>query len=280
MHQLALLSWLDPATIIDAAGPWALAVVCFIIFAETGLLVGFLLPGDTLLIMAGLLSNPVIHPEHGVFGIDAWWVALLIGVAAFAGGEVGYLIGHKGGPAVFERKESGLFSRRNVERTNAFFERYGGVTVILARFVPIVRTFAPVAAGVGHMPWRRYTLYNLVGALAWGFGLTMIGFGISFIPFVGDFVSQYIDVILLIAVLGTVAFIAWHYFSEKRRAKAEAAAGPDGVTDADEAEQLVLGRNVFEQTHDGAHGRSDRRERRPGAGTGPSGSDPLDPPQR
>ncbi len=285
VHQIALIPWLDPVTIIDAAGPWALLVVCFIVFAETGLLVGFLLPGDTLLIMAGLLSNPVIHPEHGVFGIDAWWVALLIGLAAFAGGEVGYLIGHKGGPAVFERKESGLFSRRNVERTNAFFERYGGVTVILARFVPIVRTFAPVAAGVGHMPWRRYTLYNFIGAVIWGFGLTMLGFGISFIPFVGEFVSQYIDVILLVAVVGTVIFIVWHYFAEKRKSKREMAAGPDGVTDADEARELVLDREVFEHPHHDHHDRhaghaepDDRRDAsldRDGSST----AGPADPPR-
>jgi membrane-associated protein len=196
----------------------------------------------------------VIHPDHGVFGIDAWWVALLIGLAAFAGGEVGYFIGHKGGPAVFERKESGLFSRRNVERTNAFFAKYGGITVILARFIPIVRTFAPVAAGVGHMPWRRYTLYNFIGAVIWGFGLTMIGYGISWIPGVGQFVSDYIDVILLAAVAGTVVFIVWHYFAEKRKAAREMAAGPDGVTDHDEAQQLVLDPETFEPGH---HHRSD-----------------------
>ncbi|NYF17265.1 membrane-associated protein [Microbacterium sp. AK009] len=241
----ALIPWLDPAAIIAAAGPWALAVVCFIVFAETGLLVGFLLPGDTLLIMAGLLSHPSDVAPNGVFGISAWWVALLIGLAAFVGGEVGYLIGHKGGPAVFERKESGVFSRRNVERTNAFFERWGGLTIILARFVPIVRTFAPVAAGVGHMPWHRYTLYNFIGAVIWGFGLTMIGYGIGFIPGVGQFVTDYIDVILLVAVGGTVIFIVWHYLAERRKAKKAAAAGEDTDTDAVEARQLVLDPDVF-----------------------------------
>lgn len=178
MHHTALIPFLDPAAIIAAAGPWALLVVCGIVFAETGLLVGFLLPGDTLLIMAGLLSHSSDIAPHGVFGMSVWWVALLIGLAAFVGGEVGYYIGHKGGPAIFERKESGLFSRKNVERTNSFFERWGGLTIIIARWVPIVRTFAPVAAGVGHMPWKRYSLYNLIGAVLWGFGLTMIGYGI------------------------------------------------------------------------------------------------------
>ncbi|WP_394279142.1 DedA family protein [Microbacterium sp.] len=248
MHSFALIPWLDPETIINAAGPWALAVVCFIVFAETGLLVGFLLPGDTLLIMAGLLSNPVTHAPHGVFGVNVWIVGLLIGLAAFVGGEVGYIIGRKGGPAVFERKESGFFSRRNVERTNGFFERYGGVTVILARFVPIVRTFAPVAAGVGKMAWHRYTLYNFIGAVLWGFGLTVFGYLVSLIPGVGPFVAEYIDIILLVAVAGTVVFIIWHYFAEKRKVAREMAAGPDGRTDAAEARELVLDQDAVDDT--------------------------------
>lgn len=239
MIHTALIPWLDPEVIISAAGPWALLVVCFIIFAETGLLVGFLLPGDTLLIIAGLLTH-----TSNVFGVNIWIVSLLIALAAFVGGEVGYLIGHKGGPAVFERKESGLFSRRNVERTNAFFTKYGGITVILARFVPIVRTFAPVAAGVGHMPWKRYSLYNFIGAMLWGFGLTMIGYLIAFIPFVRDIVTEYIDVILLVAVAGTAIFVIWHYFAEKRKVRREAAAGSDGRVDEQEAEALVLDASV------------------------------------
>ncbi|MBB3158573.1 membrane-associated protein [Microbacterium proteolyticum] len=245
----ALLPWLDPATIIDAAGPWALVIVCLIIFAETGLLIGFLLPGDTLLIMAGILSNPVTHPPHGVFGVNVWITGLLIGLAAFLGGEVGYLIGHKAGPAIFERKESGLFSRKNVERTNAFFVRFGGLTVILARFVPIVRTFAPIAAGVGHMNKWKYTLYNLIGALIWGFGLTVAGYLLSLIPGVGEFVAEYIDVILLTVVVGTVGFVVFHYFRERAAAKRDAAAGQDTVTHA-EAEALTLDPKSFE---DGDH---------------------------
>lgn len=239
IHPTALIPWLDPAAIIDAAGPWALLVVCLIIFAETGLLVGFLLPGDTLLIMAGILSNPATHPPHGVFGVNVWVTGLLIGLAAFLGGEVGYLIGHKAGPAIFERKESGLFSRKNVERTNAFFVRFGGLTVILARFVPIVRTFAPIAAGVGHMNKWTYTLYNLIGAVLWGFGLTIAGYLLSLIPGVGEFVAEYIDVILLAAVVGTVGFVAVHYFRERAAARRDAAAGHGEVTE-NEAEALTL----------------------------------------
>lgn len=243
----ALIPWLDPAGIIQWAGPWALVVVCFIVFAETGLLVGFLLPGDTLLVIAGLLSHPQPYAPNGVFGISVWWVALLIGLAAFVGGEVGYYIGHKGGPAVFEKKESGLFSVKNVERTNAFFERFGGLTIILARFVPIVRTFAPVAAGVGHMNKWRYTLYNFIGAVIWGFGLTMFGYAIGFIPPIATFVENYIDVILLVVVGGTAAVTLWHYLRERSKARKAAAAGEDVVTDHDEAEALVLDPEVFER---------------------------------
>jgi membrane-associated protein len=238
----ALIPWLDPAAIIEWAGPWALVVVCFIVFAETGLLVGFLLPGDTLLVISGLLTH-----TSNIFGVNIWVVSLLIGLAAFVGGEVGYYIGHKGGPAVFERKESGLFSVKNVERTNAFFERFGGLTIILARFVPIVRTFAPVAAGIGHMNKWKYTLYNFIGAVMWGFGLTMFGYLLGFIPPVAEFVENYIDLILLVAVGGTALVTLWHYLRERSKAKKAAAAGEDVVTDHAEAEALVLDPEVFER---------------------------------
>ncbi|MFV0373590.1 DedA family protein [Microbacterium sp.] len=262
----ALIPWLDPETIISAAGPWALLVVCFIVFAETGLLVGFLLPGDTLLLIAGLLSHSQPYAPDGVFGLAVWWVALLIGLAAFLGGEVGYLIGHKGGPAIFERKESGLFSSKNVRRTNAFFLKYGGLTIVIARFVPIVRTFAPVAAGVGHMARGRYSFYNLVGALIWGVGLTLFGYLIGYIPPVAWFVQQYIDLILLGAVGGTALVTLWHYFSERRKARRAEAAGEDVVTDHEEAEALVLDADVFDREPDFRH--------HDDSGSGTTGTDP------
>ncbi|HEU5222094.1 MAG TPA: VTT domain-containing protein [Candidatus Lumbricidophila sp.] len=217
MMHAGLIPWLDPETIITAAGPWALLVVCGIVFAETGLLIGFLFPGDTLLLISGLLTH-----TSEVFGVNIWVVSIAIAVAAFVGGEAGFWIGHKAGPAIFERKDSGLFSRKNVDRTNAFFTRFGALAVILARFVPIVRTFAPIAAGVGHMNYKKYTLYNFIGAVLWGFGLTFFGFLIGYIEPVADFVKEYIDVILLTAVLGTVAFVAWHYFRERASARREA----------------------------------------------------------
>jgi membrane-associated protein len=237
----ALIPWLDPENLINGFGPWALLGVCAIVFAETGLLVGFLLPGDTLLVITGLLVFA------GVIEIDIWWVALAIGFAAFLGGEVGYLIGHRFGPRVFERKESGLFSVKNVQRTNAFFTRFGGIAVIVARFVPIVRTFAPVAAGVGHMNYRKYSLYNLIGALIWGAGLTYAGYFLGYIPPVADFVQEYIDLILLGAVVVTLIPTVFHYIQsmlKARRSREDAA-----VSEA----ELALDEDVFQQDHLGRH---------------------------
>lgn len=219
MVAASLIPWLDPQNLIEGFGAFALLGVCLIVFAETGLLIGFVLPGDTLLIISGVLTFT------GVMKIDIWWVCLAIGVAAFLGGEVGYLIGHKAGPRIFERKESGFFSVANVKRTNAFFEKYGVWAIVIARFVPIVRTFAPVAAGVGHMNYRRYSLYNFIGAMIWGAGVTYAGFLLGYIPPVRDFVVQYIDVILLGAVLIAVIPTAYHTIKaavQSRRIKGEA----------------------------------------------------------
>jgi membrane-associated protein len=234
----ALIPWLDPEKLIVGFGPFALLAVCIIVFSETGLLLGFLLPGDTLLIIAGVLTF------SGVMTIDIWWVCLAISVAAFLGGEVGYLIGHKVGPRIFERKESGLFSIENVKRTNGFFERFGGLAVIVARFVPIVRTFAPVAAGVGHMNYRRYSLYNAIGAVIWGTGVTLVGFLLGYIPPVRDFVVEYIDLILIGAVVVTLVPTIFHYIQSSVKARKKRA---NGIPTEAEAEALVLDDRKFDQ---------------------------------
>jgi len=224
-------------SIINAAGPWALLVVCAIIFAETALLIGFILPGDTLLLIMGVLVfTGTVADERTGITIPIWLVCLCIAAAAFAGGEVGYLIGHKGGPRLFERKESGFFSIENVRRTNRFFQRFGGVSVILARFVPVVRTIAPIMAGVGHMGYRKYSLYNAIGAVLWGAGLTFIGFLLGYIPWLKDFVVNYIDLILILAVVVTLVPTAIHFLLARRRAKRDG----DAVLSDDEAKALVV----------------------------------------
>ena len=209
----AVFSFLDPANLL---GSFGIIGVCAIIFAETGLLIGFIFPGDTLLLITGILA------EEG--GISIWIAAPAIGLAAFLGGECGYFIGRKAGPRIFERRDSGLFSRAQVTRTYNFFDRYGALAVILARFVPVVRTLSPIAAGVGRMDQRRYSLYNAIGALAWGFGVTFLGYLIGFIPPVKDFVEQYIEFILLGAVVVTLVPTVVHLLQNHRRAKRENAA--------------------------------------------------------
>jgi membrane-associated protein len=240
----ALVPWLDPSTLINSAGPWALLLVCAIIFAETGLLIGFIFPGDTLLLVTGVLTFT------GTIKIPIWWVVLAIGLAAFLGGEVGYYIGKKAGPRIFERKETGFFSIANVKRTNAFFERFGGFAVILARFVPIVRTFAPIAAGVGKMSYRRYSLYNAIGAFIWGAGVTLIGFLLGNIPPVRDFVVKYVDVVLLAVVLLTLIPTVFHIIqsSLKARKAARLAGGAPAPMPTDA--QVTIDKKYFDQKKD------------------------------
>jgi membrane-associated protein len=250
MHA-ALIPWLDPNTLINGFGPFALLGICFIVFAETGLLVGFVLPGDTLLFFTGLLTFT------GTIGLPIYLVAPAIALSAFIGGEVGYLIGRKAGPRIFERKESGFFSIKNVERTNAFFERFGGFAVIVARFVPVVRTFAPIAAGVGKMDSRRYSFYNAVGALIWGGGIVMLGFFLGQIPMVKDFTEKYIDVVLLAVVVLTLVPTVFHTIQSSRKAKKAARAGEaEPVEATGAAEELLLDPSAFTnrpgQKHDGS----------------------------
>ncbi|MBH0054530.1 MULTISPECIES: DedA family protein [unclassified Salinibacterium] len=244
MVGTAIIPWLDPQNLITGFGAFALLGVAFIVFAETGLLVGFFLPGDTLLLITGVLTFA------GVIEYDIWWVCLAVSLAAFLGGEVGYLIGHKVGPKIFERKETGLFSVENVKRTNAFFTRFGGLAVIMARFVPIVRTFAPVAAGVGHMDYRKYSLYNAIGALIWGSGLTFGGYLLGYIPWLSDFIVEYIDLILLAAVTLTVLPTAYHYFRSSYKAKKARETGRAEALDDAEAEKLALHPKDFNQDFD------------------------------
>lgn len=212
LHSAVATGILDPQSLISGAGVWALVVVCGIVFAESGLLIGFFLPGDTLLFFTGVLTLGGQIPQ------PLWLVILAIALAAVLGDQVGYIIGRRSGPAVFNRRESGLFSRASVVRTQAFFDRYGPSAVTLARFVPVVRTFAPVAAGVGGMRRRTFTIFNLVGAAAWTVGIITVGFLLGKIPGVSDFVAQYIDVILIgIVVVSVVPILVRTVILSRRR---------------------------------------------------------------
>jgi len=206
---------LDPQAILDAAGPWALPIIAAIAFAETGLLLGFFLPGDTLLFFTGVLTLTGHIPQ------PLWLIIVVVAIAASLGDQLGYVIGRRGGPAVFERRESGLFSHASVVRTEAFFTRFGPAAVMLARFVAVVRTFAPVAAGVGKMRWATFTLFNVVGAAVWATAVILLGYGLGHIPFVVNFVSSYLDVILIgIVVISVVPVLVRAITLRVRRRRA------------------------------------------------------------
>jgi membrane-associated protein len=207
-------SWLDPDALIngfiDRYGTWALAGICLIIIIETGLLFPFL-PGDSLLFTAGLFTGT------GQIDLPIWVVAGIIGLAAFIGPQSGYWIGRLTGPRIFNRPDSRFFKQAYVDRTHAFFERYGGRAIVLAQFVPFVRTYIPVAAGVGKMPYARFVRFNVIGALVWGVGVTMLGYWLGRF----DVVKNNIEIALMLVVAVSLIPIAVEWIKhriESRRA--------------------------------------------------------------
>jgi membrane-associated protein len=183
--------WLDPSYIISSLGPWALLGVALIIFAECGLLIGFFLPGDSLLFITGLAATT------GLIETPLWLVCVVLVVAAFAGNVCGYYLGRAAGPAIFDKPDSRLFKRENVERTQKFFDKYGNRAIVLGRFVPIVRTFITVMAGVGRMDARRFFLFSGIGAVIWAIGVTLLGAVLGQF----DIVKNNIEAMLILVVL-------------------------------------------------------------------------------
>ncbi len=188
---------------LPALVQWAGYVgLTLIIFAETGLLVGFFLPGDSLLVTAGLLCS------QSDFGLDVWLLGGILTVAAIVGDTVGYGIGRATGPRIFTRQDSLLFNRKHLLRAQAFYEKHGGKTIIIARFMPIVRTFAPVVAGVGQMRYRSFVLYNVVGGIAWIWSMLMIGYVLgSRFPAVSQHLEKVILLVIFLSILPGI--IAW-----------------------------------------------------------------------
>ena len=169
-----------------------------IVFVETGLLIGFFLPGDSLLFTAGLLV------AEGTFDIPLWLLLVTVPLAAIAGDQVGYQIGRTAGPRVFNRPDSRLFRKSYVDKAYAYFEKYGPRTIVLARFVPVLRTFAPVAAGVSAMNYRTFLTYNVIGGVLWGAGVSLLGFWLGQVAFVRANVEVIILAIVVLSVLPIV----------------------------------------------------------------------------
>lgn len=193
-------------TILNNAGPTlALIIVGAIIFSESGLLIGFFLPGDTLLFSAGLLAS--------TGKINLILLILTTVIAAIIGDNVGYSIGQRTGKKIFTKKESLLFKREYIEKASMFYEKHGGKTIILARFTPIVRTFAPVVAGVGEMSRKRFMLYNFIGAVLWGVSMPLLGY---YLGHRFPKLDHYIEYILVFAVVSSVLVSALHILKDKR----------------------------------------------------------------
>ena len=186
-HQLR-----DPRGLIEWGGYVGLTAI---IFAETGLLIGFFLPGDSLLVTAGVLAATT-----GLFNV--YLLGVLLTVASIAGNTSGYAIGKVTGPRLFTRENSLLFNKKHLYRAHDFYERYGGQTIIIARFMPIVRTFVPVVAGMAAMDYRRYTLYNVVGGVAWIWSVLFIGYFLGrYIPGIDRHIEPLIFAVIFLSLL-------------------------------------------------------------------------------
>ncbi|MFK0293074.1 DedA family protein [Streptomyces sp. NPDC090442] len=207
MDTLALgPQWLNSDFLIANFG---LIGVLLIVFAESGLLIGFFLPGDSLLFTTGLMvtANKLDKP--------LWLVCVLIVLAAVLGDQAGYLFGRKVGPSLFKRPDSRLFKQENVEKAHAFFEKHGPKSLILARFVPIVRTFTPIIAGVSGMNYRSFITFNIIGGTLWGAGVTLLGAALGNV----EFVHKNIELILVAIVLISVVPVVIEFLRARNKAK-------------------------------------------------------------
>lgn len=203
-----LPDWLNPETLLESLGDWAFWGAVAIIFAECGLLIGFFLPGDSLLFVVGMFI------AQGFISVNIWVAAVILAVTAFLGNVVGYWIGAAAGPHLFNRPDSRIFKQEYVTKTHEFFERHGGQAIILARFVPIVRTFITAVAGVARMDLRHYLLYSAIGAVIWGGAITLLGYFLGNIPIIKDNLELALLLIVLVSVVPMV--IEW---LRSRRAK-------------------------------------------------------------
>ncbi len=195
-----------------------LLLLAFIVFAESGLLIGFFLPGDSLLFLAGFFTASTA--ADNTFHHSLFVTASVVSIAAILGDQVGYMFGRKVGPALFDRPESRFFKPAHVERAHAFLEHHGSKTIVMARFVPIVRTFAPIVAGVGRMRYRTFVIFNILGGILWGAGLTSLG------HFLGDveWVKNNIEIASVIIVALSLTPMLIEFVLHRRRTQAAAAA--------------------------------------------------------
>ena len=198
--------------LIELIGWGGLLVLVAIVFAETGLLIGFFLPGDSLLFTAGFIAT---RPESG---LDIRVLIVALSAAAILGDAVGYWVGRKAGEALYERHESRFFKRAHLLKTKAFYEKYGPVTIVLARFVPFARTFAPVVAGVAKMQYSRFAAYNVIGGIGWVTSMSLAGYFLGRIPIVERNFEKVVLGIIVVSVLPVAIPAATHWWRSRGKA--------------------------------------------------------------
>jgi len=198
-----------------------------IVFAESGLFFGFFLPGDSLLLTAGLLASPKSPYE---VGLNILILLPLLFVAAVTGDSVGYWFGAWSGPKIFSRENSLLFRRKNLLAAKAFYDKHGGKTIIAARFMPFIRTFAPIVAGAVEMEYKRFLMFNVVGGLAWGIGVTLIGYFLGNIPGVEKFFTPLVLAVIVISALPAMIHL-WNEHRDEILARAKTILGQRPTSD-------------------------------------------------
>jgi membrane-associated protein len=206
----SLIDWvLHPDVVLPKLGPYMLVTMCLIVFAECGLLVGFFLPGDSLLFAAGMFAT------EGILPAPLWLVCVLLAVCAIVGNIVGFGIGWRIGPSLFNKPDSKLFKKEYVDKTHAFFDKHGVRAIVLARFVPIVRTFITAIAGVGRMDAKKFITYSVIGGVVWAPGVILVGAALGQI----SFVHKNLEVILLAIVVVSVLPIIIEAIRTRRERK-------------------------------------------------------------
>ncbi len=207
---------MDPWRLLDFLTGWPGYLILFaVVFAETGLLVGFFLPGDSLMFTVGVFA--------GAGRLDLLLVNLVLMAAAILGDSFGFLLGLKAGPRIFRRQDSLLFHKKHLVETQRFYEKHGGKTIIYARFVPIIRTFAPFVAGVGRMNYKRFVAFNVFGGIGWVLSLTLLGYLLGNVPLVKNNFEKVILLIIFLSILPAIIEVARHW-RRGRRARQETVA--------------------------------------------------------
>ena len=227
MLELLTITWkdlLNPDFYINNGGLW---VLLFIVFAETGLMVGFFLPGDSLLFVAGIYSQKLVGSMMangtGTDFLDLLLLWILVSIAGIIGNSLGYWFGNKSGPFLFHRKDNLLFKKKYLFQAKEFYDKHGGEAIVFARFLPIVRTFAPIIAGIVAMDKKKFIIYNIVGCLAWVFAMLFAGHYLDklFMTKFNFDLKKHLEVIVIGIVVITTAPVIYKLFFGKKSAPAE-----------------------------------------------------------